>query len=226
LSYTGLGAVMTGSFHPEPPRPRFPKLLPAVLSPSFPAPLPALRAATRAQHERLDRLIDLRRLRDAHRYGRVLQVLDGFHSAWEAGVMQALPAPWHPWLRQRSRRPFLQQDLQLLGLPAGAPPEPMPLLATPGAAWGSIYVMEGSALGGQVITRSLAEAGLRPDRGAAYFHGWGPATGAMWKEARRLLERQLAAAPALAEACDAACATFEALALHLETALHERPPLA
>jgi heme oxygenase (biliverdin-IX-beta and delta-forming) len=86
--------------------------------------------------------------------------------------------------------------------------------------------MEGSALGGQVITRSLADAGLRPDRGAAYFHGWGPATGAMWKEVRTLLDQQLADPDTLAQACDGACATFDALALHLEIAFHERPPLA
>jgi heme oxygenase len=201
------------------------KLLPAVPSPLSLAPLPALRAATRAHHERLDRLIDLRRLRDARRYARLLQVLDGFLSTWETCVTSALPPAWHAWLQHRSRRPFLQQDLQVLGLAAGVPLEAMPALPTVGAAWGSVYVMEGSALGGQVITRSLGDAGLRPDRGAAYFHGWGPATGAMWKEVRTLLDQQLADPATLAQACDGACATFDALALHLEIALHERPPL-
>lgn len=201
-------------------------MLPAVPPSSPLAPLPALRAATRAHHERLDRLIDLRRLRDGRRYGRVLQVMDGFLAAWESCVTAALPGTWHAWLRQRSRRPFLQQDLRVLGLAAGPPLQPMPPFATAGAAWASVYVMEGSALGGQVITRSLGDAGLRPDRGAAYFHGWGPATGPMWKEVRLLLDQQLADPASLAHACDGACATFDALALHLETALHERPPLA
>jgi heme oxygenase len=200
-------------------------LLPAVSSPAS-AALPALRAATRAHHERLDRLIDLRRLRDACRYGRVLQVLDAFLRAWESGVTAALPAAWHPWLRDRSRRHFLQQDLRVLRLAAGPRLPAMAPFTSAAAAWGSVYVVEGSALGGQVITRSLADAGLRPDRGAAYFHGWGPATGAMWKEVRSLLEDQLADPDALAQACAGACATFGALALHLELALHERPPLA
>ena len=201
-------------------------LLIAVSSPSTPGPLPTLRAATRAHHERLDRLIDLRRLRDTRRYGRVLQVLDGFLADWECRVAAALPPAWEAWLQQRSRRPFLQRDLRVLGLEPGPRFDAMPPFATPGAAWGSVYVMEGSALGGQVITRSLADAGLRPDRGAAYFHGWGGATGAMWKEVRTLLDQQLADPETLAQACDGACATFEALALHLELALHERPPLA
>lgn len=197
-------------------------------SPAAPraGPLPALRAATRAHHARIDRVVDLPRLRDARHYGRVLQGLAGFLPAWEAGVAAALPGGWQTWLRLRSRRPFLQQDLRALGLPAGAPPAALPPLTTAAAAWGAVYVVEGAALGGQVITRTLAAAGLGPERGAAYFHGWGAATGAMWQEVRSLLDQQLADADSLAQACGAACATFDALTLHLETALHERPPLA
>lgn len=199
--------------------------LPALppVAPSAVAPLPALRAATRNHHQRLDRLIDLRRLADGRRYGRVLQGMEGFLGAWEGHVATALPAPWHAWLRGRSRRPFLQHDLRVLGLAVRGPLGPMPELASAAAAWGSIYVMEGSALGGQVITRSLAQAGLTPGRGGAYFHGWGPATGSMWHEARRLLDEQLADAARLSQACAGACATFDALAHHLELALHERP---
>ena len=48
----------------------------------------------------------------------------------------------------------------------------------------------------------------------------------MWRETRMLLDRHLSDPRMLAEACDGACATFDALALHLEIALHERPPLA
>jgi heme oxygenase len=189
-------------------------------------PLPALRAATRAHHARIDRLVDLRQLRDGQRYGRVLQGLAGFLPPWEAAVGSALPAGWHTWLRLRSRRPFLQQDLRALGLAASAPPATLPLLPTAAAAWGAVYVMEGASLGGQVITRSLAAAGIGPERGAAYFHGWGAATGPMWQEVRSLLDRQLADSDSVAQACGAACATFDALALHLESILHERAPSA
>lgn len=206
-----------------------PKLSPVAASlPAVPraSPLPALRAATRAHHDRIDRLVDVRQLRDARRYGRLLQALAGFLPPWEAAVAGALPAAWDSWLRRRSRRPFLQQDLHALGLAAGAPPATLPRLPTAAAAWGAVYVVEGSALGGQFISRSLAGSGLGPAHGAAYFHGWGPATGVMWHEVRSLLDQQLADADRVAQACRAACATFDALALHLETALHERPSLA
>lgn len=165
-------------------------------------------------------------MRERRRYAAVLQVFDAFLGAWEPAVAAALPAPWHPWLRARSRRAFLQQDLRCLGIAAAEAPVPVPALPTAAAAWGSVYVMEGSALGGQVITRSLAEAGLHPSAGAAYFHGWGDATGVMWRDFRGVLERQLAEPAALDDACHAARRTFDVLSNLLESALHERTTAA
>jgi len=197
-------------------------LLPAVLSrppASAGGPLSALRAATRPHHDRIDALINLRRLQERGHYRRVLQVLDAFLAAWEPAVANALPQR-REWLHARSRRPFLQQDLCVIGASGGvaATIAPMPSAA---AAWGSVYVIEGSALGGTMISRSLAAAGLGPDRGAAYFHGWGEATGRMWREVRGLLETELAHPDALAQACAGARTTFDTLSALLEQALHE-----
>lgn len=189
------------------------------------APLATLRRATRAHHARIDALMDLRRMQDREHYARVLQAFDAFLAAWEPAAASAVGAPWQAWLHARSRREFLRQDLRHLGVAAAAPAR-IACLSSAAAAWGSVYVMEGAALGGQFITRSLAQAGLRPDGGAAYFHGWGGATGAMWHEARAVLARQLAAPDALAQACDAACGTFDTLSCILEHSLHERAALA
>ncbi len=196
----------------------------AASSPS--AALAALRHATRARHDRIDRLMDLRRLGEPARYGRILQAFDAFVGPWERAVAAALPEACLPWLRQRSRHAFLRQDLRALGLPPARYEAPVPRLANAAAAWGSLYVMEGSALGGQVITRSLAHGGLDARRGAAYFHGWGEATGAMWREFRERLEEQLAGSERVQAACDGACRTFDALTALLESQLHERPALA
>lgn len=165
-------------------------------------------------------------MRDPVHYAGVLQVLDAFLAAWEPAVAAALPPPWGEWLRARSRRPFLRRDLRALSVPALDRVPALPPLPSAAAAWGSVYVLEGSALGGQVITRSLAEAGIHPHNGAAYFHGWGDATGRMWREVRGLLQAQLGAPGSLAEACQAARQTFDALSNLLETELHERTPAA
>jgi heme oxygenase len=219
---------MTGSaLSPPALARRFPQLQsPTLHNPrsDFSGPLPALRAATRLHHEHIDALMDLPRLHASGRYGAVLQAFDAFLAGWEPAVEAVLPQR-RAWLRARSRRPFLQQDLRWLGLPnpRAAPPPP---LRSQACAWGSLYVIEGSALGGQVIVRSLAAAGLQPGAGAAYFQGWGDTTGGMWREFRLLLDAQLAEAAAVAQACEAAQLTFQTLSLLLETALHERTPAA
>ena len=170
--------------------------------------------------------MDLRRLRDREHYARVLQVFEAFLGQWEAAVGAALPRDRHGWLQTRSRRTFLRHDLQALGVDSLDATIEIPPLAGAAAAWGSVYVMEGSALGGQVITRHLAEAGLHRDNGAAYFHGWGEATGGMWREFRALLEAEVAAPDDIEQACRAACNTFDTLTALLESALHERTSAA
>ena len=199
----------------------------AAPSPSHPDsldPVAALRRATRAHHDRIDALIDLRRLRDGAHYARVLQSFASFLAGWEPAVHAALPK-WQAWLSARSRRAFLQQDLRHLGQPAPAPAA-CPGFASPAAAWGSVYVIEGSALGGQFICRSLAQAGLRADNGAAYFNGWGDATAGLWRDTRETLAAQLASSTSLDQACDGARATFDGLSTLLESIPHERAALA
>lgn len=164
-------------------------------------------------------------MQDREHYARVLLVLDAFLAAWEPAVASALPPRWRPWLQARSRRPFLQRDLGQLGV-ARAHPARVEHLRDVASAWGSIYVMEGSALGAQFITRSLAQAGLHPESGAAYFNGWGAQTGAMWREARGVLASELVAPGAITHACEAACRTFDTLSGLLEDCLHERAALA
>lgn len=197
-----------------------PEVLPFAPTESADA-LATLRRATRAHHDRIDALMDLRRMQDRAHYARVLGVFDAFLAGWEPAVAAALPARWQPWLRVRSRRSFLQQDLQRLGVAPGPAARIAPF-SGPAGAWGSVYVVEGSALGGQFITRSLAQAGLHPSCGAAYFHGWGDATGSMWREARAVLARELDSEAALEHACSSARQTFDTLSSLLEDCLHER----
>jgi heme oxygenase len=155
----------------------------------------------------------------------VLQVLDAFLAGWEPAIAALLPPAWRQWLQLRSRRPFVQEDLRELGI-TPLPAACMPTFAGEAAAWGSIYVLEGSALGGQFISRALSRTGESPGSGGAYFHGWGAATGGMWREVRGLLAARLDGPAAVAQACEAARATFDTLSHLLESKLHERAPAA
>lgn len=76
----------------------------------------------------------------------------------------------------------LQRDLTVLGL--DAPPHPLPdtLGTRAPAVYGTLYVLEGSTLGGQLISRHLhRHLHLTATTGAAYFAGYGPDTGPKWR---------------------------------------------
>jgi heme oxygenase len=194
---------------------------PPVADPAGGAALARLRASTATRHQAIDGLMDLAQLHDPQRYGRVLRVFEAFLASWEPSVRQALPEHRQGWWQRRSRLPFVRQDLRHLGLAPAAPARLPFALPSAAAAFGSAYVMEGSALGGQFIARQLADS---PEcSGAlAYFRGWGAETGACWREFRAVLDNELQAPTAIAEACTAARDTFDALSDCLREALDER----
>lgn len=87
----------------------------------------------------------------------------------------------------RYKTPRLAQDLAAMGdgptmvegLPLCAD---LPTLGSASELLGCLYVMEGATLGGQIITRHLqANLGVTPDRGGAFFAGYGSETGSRWK---------------------------------------------
>jgi heme oxygenase len=86
----------------------------------------------------------------------------------------------------------------------------MPVLQNAASALGSLYVMEGSTLGGRIIEKNLLlRLRLLPETGGSYFAGYGKRTGQMWRD---FLNR-LATAPLtdVAQIKIGASATFDAL---------------
>jgi heme oxygenase len=178
-----------------------------------------LRAETAAQHEALERLLDLTQLPiSPARYRHVLQAFYGFYGPLEPllsrvarSTVPALP------FALRERTPLLARDLEALGMSrrdvAGLPQcEALPRVASPAQLGGCLYVLEGATLGGQFIVRALERrVDVELAAAAAFFAGDGARTGPRWKRVTGWLE-QLARADASADAlvC-AARATFESL---------------
>lgn len=177
--------------------------------------LSELRAATRPHHDRIEQLLALGQPMALPRYGAIIGGFHSFLAGWEPQLRRAMPERLHGWLADRGRAAFAADDLAFLGraVPSSAQaPDclPEPSMA---AAFGSMYVIEGSALGGQVITPWLKrDLGLEPGRGASYFHGHGRRTGEMWREFRLRATAEVGADPASRRtACRAAERTFDAL---------------
>lgn len=149
------------------------------------ASVQAVRDATATRHRRVERRLDVgASFRSVDAYGRMLGRLLGFHAPLEAELREAADAvEGVPPLPRRER---LEADLTTVHRdPAAVPmhPRPLGLPQDDAGRVGSLYVIEGSALGGAVLAR-LAERrlGFTALHGAAFFSGdAGPATDARWE---------------------------------------------
>ena len=182
--------------------------------------LAELRLTTRAEHDRIERILRLDEPMPLERYGAILCGFDAFLRAWEPRIHAALPERLQPWFRARRRGGFASADVEWLRAVAGVAPVPMisKLAATlplgdPAEAMGSLYVIEGSALDGRVIAPQLKRnLGLGQGRGASYFHGFGGETGAMWANFRVQAALEIGdSSRNTVRACQSAKRTFAAL---------------
>lgn len=158
------------------------------------ADLPSrLRSATEVAHRRLEQGLDLLgRPLSRERFLVTLSRFWGFHAVWEPALRKR--GNLSGLMAKRYRIDSLARDLMALGLSQNmidALPQceaAAELCTSTERALGSLYVLEGSTLGGQLITRALLDAPWLPPRGLSYFDPYGPSTGAMWREMRTALK--------------------------------------
>jgi heme oxygenase len=148
--------------------------------------LARLNTETRAAHDRIEAAMDLeRRISSLDAYRDLLIRFHGFHKAWEDTASSR--APDRTFFERRRKTQLLVKDLKALGLKSEdiiRLPQCRPLmpLSAPEAVLGSMYVVEGSTLGGAVIAREVEHRlGLTAETGCAYFRSYGRDIAAMWK---------------------------------------------
>lgn len=158
----------------------------------------ALRSATTAKHDAVDEAFSRFDLADAHSYGLFLtahaRALPGVESALSA--FTGLP-PFAP------RTGFLRADLAALGLtmPAALP---FASAGSEAAAFGVLYVVEGSRLGGAVLAKRVPNALPRAYLSATHLPGGWRAFGEALDHAE-----QAGAPDWIEQAIHAAEATFD-----------------
>jgi heme oxygenase len=154
--------------------------------------LAKLKEATREQHENLEGTVNVMdQTFSLDSYKTLLCKFYRFYSAIEPEIDKLdLKATGYD-LDERRKLPKLEKDLKSLGVLESARELPrwggIPALENNAQAFGSLYVMEGATLGGQIINRHLKEhLGISPENGGAFFNGYGERTGPMWKEFVRI----------------------------------------
>ena len=177
--------------------------------------LQLLRDATRRQHAAIEKVIGLDASFTLRHYIATLQAFDSFLHVWEARAASALPSRLRPWFWSRSRGALARRDLTELsaGTEASVFCAEQVTVASSAAAWGGMYVIEGSSLGGQVIAKALRQRfGITVDHGGSFFGSRGASTAGLWREFCAAMAAEVGTAPrARAQACQAAKQTFDVL---------------
>jgi heme oxygenase len=179
-----------------------------------------LKDETAACHTRLENALDLMR-NDWSReeYVALLERFFGYVAVWEDAVGARLPAHLQAFFDARRKAALLADDLAVLTgdrhraaiVPLAKESATLPALDTTARVFGSMYVMEGSTLGGRFIAPHVAGLfGLTHGRGNAYFDGYGPRTGSMWKAFRETAAATVSAGQ-YDDAVAAAIETFDGL---------------
>lgn len=185
------------------------------LSDTAPQLLAALRAATRELHVGMEkRMPFFTPSLNPALYLRLLQAYYGFYQPLEALLTASALMPDELLPQERVKLPALVQDLYALGMSdvdiAQLPRcRSLPVVDSPGACLGVMYVLEGATLGGQLLRREvLARMGLDERSGAAFLDVYGDATGRRWKAFLNHLDGVPQEAELIEAAAHAAHATF------------------
>lgn len=152
--------------------------------------LAQLRSSTAASHDALEAnpysraIIDGTISKDDYRH--FLMKFYGFYKPVEEAIYNQENIPLTD-IDARRRAALILNDLDSLGYEVTASDIPLcndlPELGSEASRWGCLYVLEGSRLGGQVISRKVsATLGLPLGTGSSFFLGRGKDTGKLWKD--------------------------------------------
>lgn len=105
-------------------------------------------------------------------------------AAWEENACAQAPEWIQKLLSTRGRKHLLERDLNWLGVKEISNKRPiLPVMTDDASFLGTMYVIEGSTLGGQLIARHVEQVlELEAGKGDSFFRGYGQQTGTMWKE--------------------------------------------
>ena len=164
-----------------------------------------LREATAPAHAELEAALALLEPPASRKHlANVLRRFHGFHRRWEPALADRLGDPGFTGPRQRLH--LLADDLRRLGVTAAEVdalpvcPDAAALCGSLEGALGSLYVLEGSTLGGRVVARRLEGTEGWPIGGLRYFDPHGEHAGARWRETLARIETAGADAARVVEA--------------------------
>lgn len=152
-----------------------------------------LREATKAAHKHLDEHLYpvIKNIHSKDDYAYLLEVFYTFFKPVYNSIENQLGAHRLPGMENRRKPSWLLEDLEDIGMPGNNYQlcRDIPAINSTAQAWGALYVLEGSSMGGTVITRVIKE-GLNQfgDTGFKFFKAYGENNAEKWQQFLSYLE--------------------------------------
>jgi heme oxygenase (biliverdin-IX-beta and delta-forming) len=155
-----------------------------------------LKKETRLDHENAENVLFpfLNAMRTSDDYARLLKTFYGFFAPMELLIEQHLPAIHLPDISTRGNARHITADLEALGFETKSLLlcHTLPPIENTGEAFGALYVLEGSTLGGRMIRKMLLshEHLHLNEEQVQFFNGYGEETASRWKLFQQSLDQQ------------------------------------
>lgn len=171
-----------------------------------------LKEKTQKAHTDVEKLIipRLKKLDSNNSYAHLLNVFYGYFNPVERQIERYIDETILFDISERRKSETLLSDIQSVGATAFMNAcNDLPRIESAADALGAMYVLEGSTLGGQFISKMIAEKlGLAPSDYIQFFSGYGDETNNKWTDFKVLLNNYPESIADQNEVIEAANETF------------------
>src|SRR5690606_9114973 len=155
-----------------------------------------IKEKTKANHLSVEKklIAEIRSVNSEEDYGKLLNLFYSYFGGLELAINQHLKISYLPDYEQRRKTTALAADLtsMRMPLPKMASKSDLPEISNHYQASAALYVIEGSTLGGLIISKMLAEQlGWTDYSRMSFFNGYGDRTTSMWQEFRQSLDKPI-----------------------------------
>jgi len=172
-----------------------------------------LKIQTLTNHQQLEKMLigRMKAMRSAQDYINLLQLFYSYFGGLETLIDKYIGSDQLPDHAERRKSAALVNDITALGGSAEplASGNDLPAIENSLQAYGALYVIEGSTLGGKIISKMVAQQlGIADGKGLSFFSSYGDNLAAMWDKFKENLDLQAQNQSDEDVIVDAANATF------------------
>lgn len=153
-----------------------------------------LKEETKENHQALERLLipRIKAIKTKDDYSSLLSLFYKYFGGLEQKIDRVVDHELLPDYAERRKTSSIADDIHALGGTVPAFSDTQPEINDHQQALGALYVIEGSALGGKIISKMISQAlGDAASPALSFYQGYGENTDEMWATFKGILNEQL-----------------------------------